>query len=302
MTSKKKHTPSKRKSVSAKPSLGNLVIPVPTPMPAPPAKPLVQPFVMPTVQPKAQPSATIRPHASPMRKYILLIVLILMAISASFLLMKGFGSKKVHVEQKQAVPEVVQVQEPAQQPEDETKSVIERVRAHIAINTAENPAMWTISSLDLVKTQNPVLFKDAELGDYVLAWKDRIVVYSSSKDRIVGMQMIEPTQNEAESAATSTPSEESAHVAPVTIEIRNASGIAGGAKRLKAQLTDAGLTVEKIGDAAVKRTGTVIVDLTGGTAAETISAIQGTTGGTVVTEMPDGEPASTSGILVLIGR
>jgi hypothetical protein len=42
--------------------------------------------------------------------------------------------------------------------------------------------------------------------------------------------------------------------------------------------------------------------MTGGTAAATLSTIQGATSGTVVTTLPEGEPASTAGILVLIGR
>jgi hypothetical protein len=266
------------------------------------------------------PSLEAKP-ATPVKRYLLLIVLVVMAITASYLLISGFGAKQTP---KPIIdtgrPQVAETQANAD------ISIVDRVKQHIVINETETPTVWTISNLDLVKPQNPVLFKDAELGDYLIAWSDLAVVYSGKKDRVVGMLMASPgkdlkgvdiadanattTQNQATAqvpeqapaAPAQAPADTVVPAEPTHVEIRNASGVTGAAKRLKTKLVADGLAVDGVGDAALKRDGTLVVDLTGGTAADAVSKVASETGGTVVTAVPDGEPASTSGILVLIGR
>jgi len=246
----------------------------------------------------------IRPEPTPIRRYFLLIVLVAMAMSASYLLLKGVGSKgtaeRLMGEQRRAEAPAAP-SEPSQ--EDVQRSIADRVRAHIAVPSGENPAMWTVSSADLVRQQNPVLFQDAEVGDYVLAWNDRIVVYSASKDRVIGMLMTSaPVEAPSGEADTASMAEAEERREPATIEIRNASGIAGAARRLKESVVKQGLTVTSVSDAAIRRTGTLIVDQTGGQAESEIAIVLGAASGTVVTAMPEGEPASEAGVLVLIGR
>ncbi len=271
--------------------------------------------------PKTQPigkypypsTVDIKPASSPVRRYLLLIVLVVMAIAASYLLISRFGSKAP----ASAPIDTGRVQVAAPQP-DANLSIVDRVKRHIYVTSDSQPTVWTITNLDLVKPQNPILFKDAELGDYLVAWSDKAVVYSPTKDRIVGMLMTapgkdatieEPVQTTSTAAApsqtppaTTTTEQTVPSATAVHVEIRNASGVTGAAKKLKTTLTADGLMVDKVGDAAIKRTGTIVVDLTGGSAADAVSKVASETGGTVVTAVPDGEPASTAGILVLIGR
>jgi hypothetical protein len=251
--------------------------------------------------------------SSPVRRYILLIVLVVMAITASYLLISKFGFKST----SPSPIDTGRVQVPASQP-DANLTTVDRVKRLIYVTSDKQPTVWTITNLDLVKPQNPILFKDAELGDYLVAWADKAVVYSPGKDRIVGMLMTAPGKDATipeppqatSTAAAPTPEQPASTTEPATptvptvvhVEIRNASGITGAAKKLKAKLVADGLAVDGVGDAALKRDGTIVVDLTGGSAPDAVSKVASETGGTVVTAVPDGEPASTSGILVLIGR
>jgi hypothetical protein len=231
-----------------------------------------------------------------------MVVLIIMAVSAAYLLIKGVGQNKRETAASQAASEQVAGAASGEAATPDQAGIPDRVRMHVEITSTDTPAMWTVSSADLVKRQDPVLFSNAEIGDYVLAWKDRVVVYSPTKDRVVGMLMIAP-----EAASSTTSADSSTEIfqpatTPVSIEIRNASGIAGAAKRLKSDLMKSGLTVDKVADSQIRRTGTLIIDLTNGSAENEIAAIASSTSGTLSTSLPEGEPVTNAGILVLIGR
>ncbi len=251
------------------------------------------------------PIETVQPDPSPVKRYLFLVVLVMMALCAAYLLIIGVGNKP-----PETVPqEVAEAPSVPQVPATDPVSIADRAKAHLYMNSTEQPRIWQISNIDLVKPQNQVLFKDASEGDYVLMWSDRVAVYSPNKDRIVGMLMAAtsgtgqtvPTATSTEPTATnSLPTAGSA--TPARIEIRNASGVAGEARRMKTDLGSIGLKVFKIGDSTIKRTGITIVDLSNGTQSQTVSTIQGSTSGTVVTSLPDGEPTTNAEILVLIGK
>jgi hypothetical protein len=251
------------------------------------------------------PVAVVRPDPTPVKRYLFLVILIVMALSAAYLLIQGIGSPP-----PTQVP-APQIAEKQTAPPPQNLSILDRVKTHITVSNTETPRIWEITNVDLVKPQSPVLFKDAKTGDYVLVWSDRAAVYAPDTDKIVGMLMAATPnmQEAADTAATSTATSPATaalptanSTTPARIEIRNASGIAGAAKRLKTDLGSIGLSVFKIGDTPIKRTGITIVDLSNGAQAQTITTLQGSINGTVVTALPEGEPASQADVLVIIGK
>ncbi|OGL74448.1 hypothetical protein A3E39_04120 [Candidatus Uhrbacteria bacterium RIFCSPHIGHO2_12_FULL_60_25] len=174
--------------------------------------------------------------------------------------------------------------------------IVARVAELITVNPNEKPYVAMVSDIEAVRQANPVFYRDAEEGDKVLIWSDKAVIYSPSKDKLVAVVTAQasgiPT---APQSATSTMAAEDA-----TIEIRNGSGVAGAAGRLRTTLTDAGLTVSKIGDARTRPEQTLVIDLSSGKAPVTVQKTLELTGGAAGT-VPDGEPGSSAGILVIIG-
>jgi hypothetical protein len=68
---------------------------------------------------------------------------------------------------------------------DQVRGIIDRVSRHIIIPADETPSVATVTDLEAVRSDQPVLFANAELGDRVLIWSRQIVVYSESKDIVV---------------------------------------------------------------------------------------------------------------------
>lgn len=173
--------------------------------------------------------------------------------------------------------------------------VVARVSRFIVTNPSEEPQVFAVSDPSAFAWSQPGIGQ-VQTGDKVLIWSDKMVVYSPTLDKIVA---VVPT------SVDSAPSPQAAKEAPLeasaTVEVRNGSGVAGAAARLKKTLTDAGLTVSGVGDAATRPSGTVVVDLSGGTVpnalAASIKAADGFSG-----ELPAGEPTSKASILIIIGR
>lgn len=179
----------------------------------------------------------------------------------------------------------------------QSQNIIERVARHILVNQDEQPYVANITDLAAVRQANPVFYKDAELGDKALIWSDKALIYSPSRDVIVAVMTAPATAVPAlpEAATTTT-----AALEQVTVEIRNGSGIAGLAAKLRDKLKAAGLAVNRIGDARNRVTSTVIVDLTEGQAPNALSKITELAGGSVGSASA-GEPASQADILIIIG-
>lgn len=174
--------------------------------------------------------------------------------------------------------------------------IVTRVAQLINVHPNEMPHVSVISDIDAVRQANPIFYRDADVGDRVLIWSDKAVIYSPTKDKLIAVVMAQVSGSPTTfGSGTSTMAAED-----VTIEIRNGSGVAGAAGRLRMTLKDAGLTISKIGDARTRTEQTVVVDLSGGNAPVTIQKALELTGG-IAGPVPDGEPGSSAGILVIIG-
>lgn len=217
-----------------------------------------------------------------------------MAAAALYLLLTK-PMQKASLVTDQAKPTVPVAKD--QNMQNEVEDVLAKVSKHILVNPAEAPYIATITNIDLVRQNNPVFYKDAVEGDKVLIWSDKAVVYSPSKDLIITMMTSIPPEVQANAASASVQSEAAA------VEIRNGSRVAGAASRLKNALTGKDITVTSVGDAGALYDTTYIVDLTGGSAQKTVTAVLGSLpGAQVVSAVPDSEVATKAQILVIIGR
>ena len=235
--------------------------------------------------------------------YVILFLIIAMALSAAWLIMKdGIRPISPSNEEGQSM-EVAQGQEEERLPE----GIVDRVKRHVLIKNDEAPYIAKISNIELVRERNPEFYADASNGDSVLIWSDKAIIYSEEKDRIIAVatasslkppeepEVIEPTAEEQAEALAE-------QLSSTIIEIRNGSRVAGAASRLKASLTGQGMQVSKIGDAGNLYDGTRIIDLTDGMASAVLTLVGNATSGTIETVLPEGEPETEANILVIIGR
>jgi hypothetical protein len=229
------------------------------------------------------------------------VLIIIMAASAVYLMVTGRGGY-----QKAENP--AQEGSPAYQAEQESGSLLDRVKNHILITEQEAPRIYTINNIDLVRQKNPAFYENAEQGDRVLIWKDRAIIYSEKLDRIVAVATAAPlvrlSEEDAAAQEGGMPPATSIDQlrASTTIEIRNGSRKNGEASRLKQTLTEAGFMITKIGDAGAVYAGTQIIDLTGGSAMPIVEALLEPTNGSVTSTVPVTERPSEANILILIGR
>jgi hypothetical protein len=238
------------------------------------------------------------------------VLLIAMFLSAGYLYLKNGGignnTDQASQQQNQAVDTVSQDASAVPQ------TILEKVKKHIVVTEEDIPYIATITNIDLVKDKNPDFYANASDGDKVVVWKDRAIIYSESKDRIVAVATAKPLliANEAENAEMAEATEVIAsasqsieqQIASSTIEIRNGSRKNGAARTLKQILETSGLRIDKVGDAGSVYEGTQIIDLTDGKVPAVLDLILKATSGTVATVLPETEKVSNAQILILIGR
>lgn len=243
------------------------------------------------------------------KSYIVLIILIAMALSAAYLLIKGVGVTKKSVTTELEVP-----QEKQEQLQKHVDNVIEKVKKHIVVNEDEAPYVATISNIDMVKAKSPLFYKNAEQGDKVLIWSDMAVVYSERKDKLVAVTTaLPPTYVGSTSTEEELQTEEEAALETATVEIRNGSRIAGEASRLQNALSDVEtIEVTRIGDAlsiyeglrfiiqTEKEVGPMVDEILVARGYESVDEAAGQFVST--STMPIGEIPSDADIVVFIGR
>ncbi len=177
-------------------------------------------------------------------------------------------------------------------------ATVSHVRSLVATNPDEPPTVAEIKNVDQLKSQNPLVYRDAQEGDDVLFWKDQIVIYSPSKDRIVlAMPLSIPTTS---STATTT-TQPSSPQAPenATIEVRNGSPVPGTARTVAKTLISNGLNITAYNDA--KRhdyAHVMILNASGKPLPQTLAKLKQLLGGEVVDSLPD-EAKTKSDILVI---
>lgn len=186
-------------------------------------------------------------------------------------------------------------QKSAQQRQYSNEQTVAKVSRLLTI-PSDTPQIYTVNDALIFRAQNPA-YQAAEQGDRVLVWQNQTVVYSPSKDRIIAVVNTNFTMPESMEEGDMIED----HTEVANVEIRNGSGVAGAAARMRNALRAEGVDVLLIGDAAIRRTGTIVVDLSDGSAPDTLSAAVNLSNGTVA-PLPLGEPASDASILIIIGQ
>lgn len=186
-------------------------------------------------------------------------------------------------------------------------NVINRVRELVAVTADELPTVATIQDITVLRPQNPTLYRDAQNGDKLLVWSDKVVVYSSNMDRVLVAMPINlgpdtsqaaPNANTQVAAATAATA---AAEAEVTIEVRNGTETAGAARVLSDKLKAEGFSTLAPADAKNKTyTSTVIYNATGKSVPKTLEKLVASTGGRVVTAV-EGEASTKADLLIIVG-
>ncbi len=159
-----------------------------------------------------------------------------------------------------------------------TQELIEAVSRHLSINTSEQPTVATVQDVETLKKQNPSFYQEAQNGDRVLVWSDKVVLYSTSRDVILAVIPLNPavaTTTDATmttstpAVATSTaviPPDEAreGYMESPTIEVRNGSGTPGLGKTAATKLKDDGLDVTVVTAAQGKTYPTSVIYIPNG--------------------------------------
>ncbi len=183
---------------------------------------------------------------------------------------------------------------PRSGPED-VKTLIHKVARHIVVKSDEAPSVATVQDPELLRKQSPVFYQDVQLGDRLLVWSDKAVLYSPTRDVIL---MVSPLVSPS-SSATST--KETIHTEELaSIEVRNGSGRSGMAKAVAEKLVNVGFRVLPPGDASTNISTTILVKSAGREFPQAIEKLKELLRAGVG-ELPQGEASTTADILVIIG-
>ena len=187
----------------------------------------------------------------------------------------------------QAKQELVLLSSPeAQQELNEQRAneVIEKVGRLMVLSTEEQPTVATIQDAEALSQDQP-FFRDAQNGDKVLLYRDKAIIYNPTADMVVNVGPVF-----AQDAATET----------IAIDVRNGTGVAGEAGKLANELdTNEAYRVTSVGDAKnTEYKKTVVVNM----GENDVDALVEELDAVLVGSMPEGEPATSADIVVIIGQ
>jgi LytR cell envelope-related transcriptional attenuator len=238
----------------------------------------------------------VEPHTQAPKPFFLITIIGIVVIAAVVILAKNFLTNE-NSDQPASQPQAEQLAEV--EGETDLEKLVNRVATLIEINRSEEPTIATVQDPALLKTGQPEFYKEAEVGDRLLVWSDKAVLYSTSKDKLLSVMMIAEPEDaiiDEEPAITSTIEDE----AP-TINVKNGTLTGGVAGKMKTLLVGEDIPVASIGDAKLKSyEKTVIIQLTDKEMPATLKALKDTTGAEV-TEPVDGETGLLGDFIVIVG-
>lgn len=242
--------------------------------------------------------------------FVLIIIVVVMAAGA---LMIGNKVKNRNAQPSNSAGNTVtgqnqQAQAGKTMEKGDIAALISRVSQLITVKAGEEPTVATVQDSEMLKTSNPVFYKDVENGDRLLVWSDKAVLYSVKQDRLLSVMPIVSDQPSNEAATgtsatnnTNSSSSTEAVVEDVSLEIRNGTRTAGLARSASESLKAKGYSVSSIGDAVGKDYAkTTIIKTSDKLSSSTISALQSLLEAEVM-DLPSGEAAGKADILIIIG-
>ncbi len=161
----------------------------------------------------------------------------------------------------------------------------------VVIGDTEPPAVASVTDVDLLRQQSPLFYREAENGDRLLIWRDKIVLYSTTRNRVLAVQPVDddivPTETEA--------SEEQP-----TLLVRNGSGRPGFAADITDRLAAEGFQMQEPGNAAQAYQATLIVVAEGKSFPQSVARLREMLGAEIAV-LPAEESATDADILILLG-
>lgn len=170
--------------------------------------------------------------------------------------------------------------------------LVKKVARHIVVKQ-EDPTIATVQDPEILRNQNEYFYKDVQVGDRVLAWSDKVVLYSTQRDLILAVL---PISVVAPSSTAQVPEKEVA-----SIEVRNGSKTVGLGSAVSTQLKSEGYDIAGISDADLKTySKTVVFNASGKELPQTIKTLAEKLNAEVVAELST-EKNIKGDILVVVG-
>lgn len=174
--------------------------------------------------------------------YLAIIVLVVLA---AFILMLINGTKENKVAQIQVQDNIASTST-----KPNIEMVVDKVSSILFSQSNERPLVVTIVNIDELQDKDPVFYKEAQNGDKILIWSEKIALYSSAADKLIAVlpRALWDQQN-TEAATSSQPVKPLTVEEKATITVRNGTTDTGTAQKIADLLVQSGLNVTKIGDA-----------------------------------------------------
>jgi hypothetical protein len=148
-----------------------------------------------------------------------------------------------------------------------TSELIYKVSHHILVNANETPTIATVQDPDMLRDRDPIFYKDAQVGDRLLIYSDKAILYSEARDLILAVLPAYVAQRSTQPPTNTTTSTSSATTTSqipqemAKIEVRNGTRTAGLARILADKLKALGLDVITSRDANVKNYQNTIISV-----------------------------------------
>lgn len=179
----------------------------------------------------------------------------------------------------------------------QTEEVLGKIGKLMILPKDKKPVVATINDVEKLSTTQD-FYREAHNGDRLVIFpaSKKAIIYDEDDNRIVNVGPIVYNSPEAE-AKVSQDAER------LNIEIRNGTTNTGAGLSLRDRLRENGtyniVTVSK--SQKTDYPSTILIDQTNGAKASLVSQLQKELGATVVTSLPDGEGATSSEILIIVG-
>lgn len=175
--------------------------------------------------------------------------------------------------------------------------IIERASRHMLVNANENPTVVIIDDPAKARGEDPDFFRLAEVGDRVIIWPDKAVIYSPSKDKIVAVKNVSVDGGEGNDQYNQKTALELAK-----IEVRNGTRTSGLARVMTNKISAEGFQVFAPRDASKKPyLSTIIVKMSDKPLPLTIEKLIEMTGASEGA-LPMGEKNVRGDVLIIIGN
>jgi hypothetical protein len=260
---------------------------------------------------KAAAATPPKPIEQPKSKISIYLVLLAIIVLTAVALMINQKIKSRRPPVNNTAPSVsTQTDQPSKtMGKSDISSLIARVGSLIMINANEEPTIATVQDAESLRKSNPTFYKDAEIGDRLLVWSDKAVLYSTRLDKLLAVMPIMNSQaGITGQSATSTPSTISSATSSTVasekavIEVRNGTKTPGLARSMSSLLKAEGLKIGVVGDMYEKdNTKTIIYKITDKDLPATWAALQKVTKVSEYSQPPVGNFGFKGDFVVVVG-